>query len=402
MTLYESCIVDRLFSLPGIASVRTALKACAVFALLVLSACSTVPGSGPLSNELKKQSEEQAFDEFGYALVDINESSMKTILAHQPQGFQHKFSNEKWRPKSTVGVGDVISVVVWEPTQQGLFSGGEGGNRAELGPFQIEQSGKIPVPYVGQVTAKGRTIAEIRWAIQSQLKRKAIDPQVVVSLIENRSSTVSVNGDVQKAGQVPISQKGDRLLDMIAKAGGPSTPAGETMVTLVRGERRGTQLLRTIYENSAENLYVRAGDQVFLTHDPQTFTAFGAVQKVGEYPIVGQDVSLVEALGRVGGLSDNRANSTGLYLFRYEPSALLYDLGMTEYADTNTPTPVIYRLNMREGRSYFFGQSFLVRDKDIVYVANSYGTEFVKFIGIVSSVTSPIVGTAATVSNVSD
>lgn len=225
---------------------------------------------------------------------------------------------------------------------------------------------------------------------------------MVVSLIENRSSTVSVNGDVQKAGQVPISQKGDRLLDMIAKAGGPSTPAGETMVTLVRGERRGTQLLRTIYENSAENLYVRAGDQVFLTHDPQTFTAFGAVQKVGEYPIVGQDVSLVEALGRVGGLSDNRANSTGLYLFRYEPSALLYDLGMTEYADTNTPTPVIYRLNMREGRSYFFGQSFLVRDKDIVYVANSYGTEFVKFIGIVSSVTSPIVGTAATVSNVSD
>jgi len=327
---------------------------------------------------------------------------MATILSHQPKGFSTAFSNKIWKPSSTVGVGDVLSVVVWEPSLDGLFAGGERGKRAELGPFQIEQNGKIPVPYVGQVTAKGRTIAQIRWAIQSALQGKAVDPQVVVTLQQNASSSVSINGDVRNPGQIPIAQRGDRILDILAKAGGSATPASETLLTFVRGNKRGTQLLRSIYENSGENLYVRADDQIFITHDPQTFTAFGAVQKVGEYPIKAQDVSLVEALGRIGGLNDNRANSTALYIFRYESAKLLNDLQLASYSDLRKTVPVIYRLNMREGRSYFFGQSFTVKDKDIIYVANSYGTEFKKFFGIISSVTEPVVGTAVSIDRITD
>ena len=386
--------------LPG---VFLALRRCLVFAgLMFLAACQNIPSSGPLSNELQKQSEEQLLSEYGYELVDINDSTMATILSYQPVGFKSTFSSKHWRPKSTVGVGDVLSVVVWEPGGNGLFSGGERGKKAELGPFQIEQNGKIPIPYVGQITAAGRTIAQIRWAVQSQLEGKAVEPQVVVSRLENRSSAVYVNGDVRKPGQISISLRGDRVLDILAKAGGSAAPASETLLTLVRGEKRGTQLLRNIFEDSNENLFVRADDQIFLTHDPQTFTAFGAVAKVGEYPIKAQDVSLIEALGRVGGLHDSRANSTGLYIFRYENAKLLADLGRAEFDDLRQEVPVIYRLNMREGRSYFFGQEFTIRDKDILYVANSYGTEFVKFVNIISSVTQPVVGTAVSIEALND
>ncbi|MEM7018218.1 MAG: polysaccharide biosynthesis/export family protein [Pseudomonadota bacterium] len=374
-----------------------------VFAgLCILAACSSVPSSGPLSSELEKQSEEQLIDEFGYELIDINEVSMATILRYQPKGFHQQFSSDIWRPTSKVGVGDVLSVVVWEPSIDGLFAGGETGKRAELGPFQIEQSGKIPIPYVGQITAKGRTIAQIRWAIQSQLEGKAIDPQVVVTLKENASSAVSVIGDVRTGGQIPISLRGDRILDILARAGGSTTPAGETMVTFIRGKKRATLLLQEVYNNEGDNIYVRPDDQIILTHNPQTFTAFGAVQKVGEYPIKASDVSLVEALGRIGGLNDRRANSTALYVFRYESAKLLNELGRSDYQDVRKRVPVIYSLNMREGRSYFFGQSFTVRDKDIVYVANAYGTEFQKFIGIIASVTSPIVGTTVSIDGLAD
>jgi len=391
---FKHTVTDRPF--------HVIMKAVFISSVLILTACSTVPSNGPLSNELKKESEEQVFNEFGYQLVDINETTMPIIANYQSKGFSKHFSNNTWKPKTTVGVGDVLSVVVWEPSIDGLFAGGESGKRAELGPFQIEQNGKIPIPYVGQVTAKGRTIAQIRWAIQSALEGKAVDPQVVVSLQENVSSTVSVNGDVRSPGQVPISLRGDRLLNILAKAGGSSTPAAETVLTFVRGEKRGTQLLRSIYENSGENIYVRADDQIFVTHDPQTFTAFGAVEKVGEYPIKAQDVSLVEALGRIGGLNDDRANSTALYIFRYEDAKLLNDLQLANYTDLRETVPVIYRLNMREGRSYFFGQSFTIRDKDIIYVANSYGTEFRKVIGIISSVTAPVIGTAVSVDRLTD
>lgn len=372
--------------------------------LLFVGACSALPSSGPLSRELSTASEDTENGVFGYKLVDINAASMQTILSYQPAGFSGNFTDRIWRPKSTIGVGDVISVVVWEPGEQGLFTNSATGNRAELGPFQIEQNGKIPVPYVGQVTAKGRTIAQVRWAIQSQLQRKAIDPQVVVSLQENASSVVSVNGSVRQPGQFPISLRGDRLLDVVAKAGGSATPADETMITFLRGKKRGTQLLRNLFESPNENLYVQPHDQIFLTHDPQTFTAFGSVGRVGEYPIAANDVSLIEALGRIGGLDDNRANTEALFVFRYESAALVSALDQTpNVASPNNSkheqVPIIYKLNMREGQSYFFGQSFTLRDKDIIYVANSYGSELRKFIGILSGITSPALSTANVITN---
>ena len=258
----------------------------------LLSACSSLPAAGPLSGELAVDEQSTPESDFDYNIINIDKTNMSTILAYQPKSFGHSFGNKQWKRPSTIGVGDVVSVVVWEPSEQGLFSGVKG-KRAELGPFQIEQNGKIPVPYVGYVTAKGRTISQLRWAIQKELSDKTIDPQVVVTIKQNNSSRVAVNGAVNKPGQYPISLHGDLLSDIVAKAGGTKTPAGETTLTLVRGRTKGTQLLQSVFENAGENVYVRPGDQVYLSHDPQTFTAFGAIAKVGEYPIKASSVSLV-------------------------------------------------------------------------------------------------------------
>lgn len=361
--------------------------------VLLLGACSSLPGAGPLSSELSQKATVGKDGKFGYEIIDVNDSNMSTILAYQPKSFGASFGDRPWKPKSTIGVGDVVSVVVWETGEAGLFSRGVSG-KSELGPFQIEQSGKIPIPYVGYVRAKGRTVAQLRWAIESQLKDKAVDPQVVVSIKENNSGRIAVNGAVQKPGRYPISLSGDQISDVVAKAGGTKADASETTLTLVRGKTKGKQLLQQIFENQSENVYLRPGDQLYLAHDPQTFTAFGAVEKVGEYPVKALDVSLVEALGRVGGLSDSRANARALYVFRYESPELLATLGRKNAAQTNAKVPVIYRLNMRDGRSYFFGQSFIIRDKDVLYVANSYGSELQKFVNILSGITTPAITTS--------
>lgn len=91
---------------------------------------------------------------------------------------------------------------------------------------------------------------------------------------------------------------------------------------------------------------------------------------------------MVEALGRIGGLSEYSANSKGLFVFRYEALEVISRL-KPEYVGINSGrVPVIYRLNMRDARSYFKGQLFTLRDKDVVYVSNSFGAELSKFIRI--------------------
>ncbi len=58
--------------------------------------------------------------------------------------------------------------------------------------------------------------------------------------------------------------------------------------------------------------------------------------------------------------------------------------------------PVIYRLNLREANSFFLARSFPVKDKDILYVSNSASDPVQKFLGLVGTITSPVISGAVT------
>ncbi|OKL45774.1 polysaccharide biosynthesis/export family protein [Pseudovibrio exalbescens] len=367
----------------------TALKGVVLSALCAsLAACAFTPGSGPLSGELVAQSREQSPQAFQFELVDINETTMRTLLSYQAQGFGSKFKKKGWAPRHIVGVGDVVSVVVWERGGDRLFSQAQMGAKTELGPFVVNQQGSISVPYIGKVHAAGKSVDHLQEAIQLALEGQATNPQVIVTLKQNTSSLVNVIGDVRKPGQLPLALRNERLLDVLARAGGSATPASETYVTFVRGETRAKQLLKTVYDREGENVFVRPGDQIIVAHNPQTFTAFGAVQKVGEYPIQAGEVSLIEALGRVGGLSEATADRLGMFVFRYEDPRLVKALKPGANWAGAREVPVVYRLNMKQAESYFLAQQFGVQNKDILYVSTSLGTELTKFARILSTTAS--------------
>ncbi|MEM8649918.1 MAG: polysaccharide biosynthesis/export family protein [Pseudomonadota bacterium] len=376
-------------------SFKKLVTTCVVSAAVGLSACTYLPSSGPLSTEISTQSNQSAKTDFPFTLVELDETSIVAVLENKPKTFSSVFGNKAWKPRSVIGTGDLISVVVWEASDQGLFANPTTGSRTELGPFQVDTEGKIAVPFVGRITARGRSLAQLRWAIQSALQQKAVDPQVVVSITENFSNTVSVNGNARAPGQFPLSLSGDRLSDIVARANGTTNPVHETSITLVRKNRKHTQQLKFVLNNPEENIYVRANDQILLAHDPMTITAFGAVPRVGEYPLKQGRVSLIKMLGRIGGLDDNRADAAGLFVFRYEDRVVLDSLALSDNGAGTPKVPVIYKLNMKNPRSYFVAQSFILRDSDIVYVANAGGAELRKFISIISGVTGTALGVAA-------
>ena len=80
-----------------------------------------------------------------------------------------------------------------------------------------------------------------------------------------------------------------------------------------------------------------------------------------------------------GGLLDERADATGIFVFRYENEAVVRAIRPDAPSfGGNGTIPTVYRISLRDPGSYFYARGFLLRDKDVVYVANAPGVEIAK------------------------
>jgi polysaccharide export outer membrane protein len=167
-------------------------------------------------------------------------------------------------------------------------------------------------------------------------------------------------------------------------------------VRLTRGDETANVPFNSILADARENVYVRADDVLTLVREPQKFTAFGSTGRNELIPFDAAGMTLEEAVARAGGLLDFRADSTGVFLLRFEPAALVGELLPERRNEIRTPAvPVVYRLNLRNANSYFMARAFRMRDKDILYVANAPLTEVQKVLSLIGSVTAPAIAGAA-------
>src|SRR5262249_40032279 len=135
------------------------------------------------------------------------------------------------------------------------------GSRSVTIPEQmVGRDGAISVPFAGRVPVAGRLPVEVQHAIEERLAEKAIEPQVIVTVTKSLSNSVTVTGEVVNGARVPLSLKGDRLLDLIAAVGGAKSPVYETFVRLSRGGVTATIPMEALVSNPAENIYAQPGD----------------------------------------------------------------------------------------------------------------------------------------------
>jgi polysaccharide export outer membrane protein len=353
-----------------------------VAAALALSGCSGLPSEGPSAAQIERQSHQ---DE--YVIIDVDAEVVRTLSELNPYGLSQRFtqSNASHR-RNVVGVGDVLTVSIWEADKGGLFSS-EAGNHTDFDAVVVDARGRISLPYAGAIRVAGLTTNSIQSQIIKRLEGKTIEPQVIVNVRQDANNAITLSGDVTTPGRYALALQGDRLVDVIAKAGGTKFPARETYVTFIRGEETAVQLLSTIMETKAENIYVSRGDQVYLTHDPKRYTVLGAVTSPGIYTFEAASVTVLEAVASAGGLLDERADSTGLFVFRYERMETLEKINV-DYSRAVTgagnKVPTIYRINMRHAKSYFYAQSFLLQNRDSVFVANADTAQLEKLLRLIN------------------
>ena len=374
------------------------MKTVAVMGVLacVIAGCSALPTAGPTVSDVRKQ--EFRGNQTRFDLVDIDDNVLAAVLAEPRESFHARFKKYGIPPQPKIGIGDAVVVSIWEAAGGGLFSASptdhvSAGSRSVTIPEQIVgRDGGISVPFADRVPVAGRLPVEVQRTIQERLAGKAIEPQVIVTVTKSLTNSVTVTGEAVTGARVALSLKGDRLLDLIAAVGGAKTPVYETFVRLSRDGVTATIPMESLVADPAENIYAQPGDVLTLVRLPQSFTAFGATGANAQIPFPSEKMTLVEALAKAGGLQDMRSDPEGVFLFRFEPPKIVGALGRPQL-DTGPDgsSPVVYRLDLRDARSYFLAQRFPVEDKDIIYVANADLNELQKFFTLLNTLTGPII-----------
>lgn len=378
------------------------LRLCAILLLLggasALGGCSALGSAGPRSSSVRA-ADGTAYAGANIAVVDLDRSATQRIAGFtRAQSFAEIFGAAAV-VAPTIERGDMVAVTIWEAPPSVLFGTGVEGRAAgeanaaggtAIPPQRVEEDGVIAVPFVGRVAAMGRTTAQVQQDIVRRLQGRAHDPQVLVRLVDNQASAVTVLGEVASARRVPLGARGERVLDVLAQAGGPTEDVDKVTIRLTRDDRAATMTLDAVILDPRQNVAVRAGDVLTVIHQPFSFTALGATGRNAEVPFEGSGLTLAQALGRVGGVRDDRADVRGVFVFRFEnPSAL--DPAVAANAPTTMEgrVPVIYRLDLSDPAGFFLAQDFAMRDGDILYVSTAPGADLQRFLSALTGVVLP-------------
>lgn len=322
-----------------------------------------LPGDGPWMNGAKSTSS----DALPFDVIDLTPT---TVVAYRPPVTIDQpsvTSNLSAGGHVSVAPGDVLKVRIFEPYEGSIFPTIQKPG-ADFGNQRVTDDGTIEVPYVGTVRVAGMDLSQIEQQIVAQLGSKAQNPQVIVEFVADRTNTVMVSGEVKNPGRMSLLEGIRSVVDAINHAGGVVGVANQLEVVV---RRQGNVILDKQYSEllAGADIGIQKGDEIVVRPNSQIFTVLGAVAKAGNVPLTKPNMTLLEALGEVHGLSDERANKTGVYLFR-----------MGDIENNPGARARVFRLDLMQPVSIFVAQQFGMQAKDVVFVTNAPLYEYNKIL----------------------
>jgi polysaccharide export outer membrane protein len=362
-----------------------------------------MPVSGPSSADIKAGVPLEAGG-LPFGLVKLTPEAVSVLHQYEPRGLVGAFKDTKPPASLNFGVGDTLSVTIFEAAAGGLFipaeAGVRPGNYVTLPDQSIDNDGNITVPYAGTIKAAGRTAVQVQNDIVAAIRNRAIEPQAVVNVTNQRTSLISVLGDVNTPSRFGASASGagDRILDAITRAGGIKNAGYGTWVMLERNGKHATVPFENLVTNSANNIYVQPNDRIYVYTEQQKFIALGATGQSGEFNFDAWRINLAEAVGKAGGLIDSQADPDATFLYRAEPRDVAERLGVDVAKFPGAATvPVIFSINLRDPGGFFLATKTQMRNGDIIFVSNAHSVEVTKvlqYIRVILATTSDTVNTA--------
>jgi polysaccharide export outer membrane protein len=123
--------------------------------------------------------------------------------------------------------------------------------------YIVDPDGKISVPLIGNISARGKTTSQLQGIIRSRLGSEYVkDPQVTVDIQQNRPFFIL--GEVKNAGQYPYVS-GMTVETAVAIGGGYTERASERSFRI---SRRVDGVVQEI--EAPGDILVRPGDTVYV------------------------------------------------------------------------------------------------------------------------------------------
>ncbi|KEO58241.1 polysaccharide biosynthesis/export family protein [Thioclava indica] len=325
----------------------------ATSALFLLASCSSSTTNFPIENkDVSSVADPVAGD---VTIVRLTGESIARVGSPAKKGGGRTTlpSSNYWTYR--VGTGDVLDVVVWEHPEL-TTPAGSSRTPIESG-LRVQADGTFFYPYVGKVRARGRTAEEIRADLAEKLKEYIPAPQISVRVVGYNSQTASVTGEVGKPARIPLTDSPLTLLDAISDAGGLTETADARRLTVRRNGHSYSVDLQAFLDQgiSYNNPILRNGDVVSVPRaTPEQAYLLGEIDKPGAVDLTKDDINLTEALTTLGGLSQDKADARGIFVFRDTPS------GMTAY-----------QLDTSSAAAFALGTRFYLHPNDVVYVTTA-------------------------------
>jgi len=205
-----------------------------------------------------------------------------------------------------VGPQDIIAVRIY-------------GEEKLSGRIRIDNDGSFPFEYLGRVKAEGMTTGQIEAYLTKALGDGYLrTPQVSVEVVEYRSQSVFVTGEVRAPNKYSL-QGNSTLMDALTLAGSITPNAGNWVQ--ITHARKGVDALgpsasaeydmrvnlRDIQTGKAQNIKLQDGDTIFVPKAERVFVA-GHVRNTGAV-VFEEGLTVFEAIAAAGGITEKGSNS---------------------------------------------------------------------------------------------
>jgi len=157
-----------------------------------------------------------------------------------------------------IGPEDVLDITVWK--------------NADLSrQVIVRPDGRISLPLIGDISAVGRTAAQLSGDISAKLKEYKENPSVSIVVKEVNSYAIFVLGEVMKPGKYPLKSK-TTLLQAITIASGFAPTAVRNKIVVFRFAKAGGGRIKmkasyddiVLRDGIDQDIELKPGDQIVV------------------------------------------------------------------------------------------------------------------------------------------
>lgn len=343
-----------------------------VFLCLLVTACEKIPRGAGFQSEVLAASNADNLDGqdpvYDFAVFEVRRDVLPT-LAHWPRngGRNYRWINRQVQPASSIiAAGDVLDVAIWDAEDNSLLTSA-GQRVVRLQEMKVSADGRIFIPFIGEMKISGMSPQTARAKIEEQLIATIPSAQVQISVVMGRANTANLVGGVGAPGVYPLPDRDYTLLSLLSQGGGVRPNIENPQVRLMRGSNIYGISLDRLYDDPKLDTTLVGGDRVIVENDDRYFLSLGATGSEALHKFTKSDVTALDALAIVGGVSDTRADPEGILILREYPTSAVR-------RDVSSGPPqnrVVFAIDLTTADGLFSAAKFYIQPGDLVYGTES-------------------------------